>query len=176
MPCCQQDLFKRRSSAAAGETPISSFFIKSFPHNRPVQDGKNSGTVSVVCQKNGARRERHSVERHRLALGRSSPQENEVQRRNPLLFIPRLPPKVVRKRATFAVKILRSAGRREGEALHCFRRLFKQGGADRERRFAVSLTGIELLQPKNLPPEGFSGLRGTGVSWKPFLLQKVSRS
>ena len=51
LPCCQQDLFKRRSSAAAGETPISSFFIKSFPHNRPVQDGKNSGTVSDVCQK-----------------------------------------------------------------------------------------------------------------------------
>ena len=92
----------------------------------------------MSARKNGARRERHSVERHRLALGRSSPQENEVQRRNPLLFIPRLPPKVVRKRATFAVKILRSAGRREGEALRCLLRLFKQGRADWERRFAVS--------------------------------------
>ena len=52
----------------------------------------------------------------------------------------------------------------------------EQSRADRERRFAVSLTGIELLQLKNLPPEGFSGLWGTGVSGKTFLLQKVSRS
>ena len=144
----------------------------------------------MSARKNGARRERHSVERHRLPLGRSSLQENEVQRRNPLLSIPRLAPKVVRKRATLAVKILRSAGRREGEALRCLLRLFEQGRADRERRFAVSsgcceqskadrerrfavsLTGIKLLQPKNLPQEGFSGLRRDGSFLETFSLTK----
>ena len=48
----------------------------------------------------------------------------------------------------------------------------EQGGADRERRFAVSLTGIELLQPKNLPPEGFSGLRRDGSFLETFSLTK----
>ena len=43
---------------------------------------------------------------------------------------------------------------------------------ERERCFAVSLTEIEPLQPKNLPPEGFSGLRRDGSFLETFSLTK----
>ena len=173
LPCCQQDLFKRRSSAAAGETPISSFFIKSFPHNRPVQDGKKLGGVSVVCQKKMARDESAIRLRGTGSHWAETPRRRmKSSAETPSYPYPVWPPKLYANvqllQSKFCVQRVDERERRFAVSAGCC----EQGRADRERRFAVSLTEIELLQPKNLPPEGFSGLRRDGSFLETFSLAK----
>ena len=58
-----------------------------------------------------------------------------------------------------------------GEALRC------SPGGPRKRRCAIFRSlGFMVLQQKNLPPGGFSGLYESVVSWELFLLQKVPQA
>ena len=68
----------------------------------------------------------------------------------------------------FCVQRVDERERRFAVSSGCLSRAERTG----ERRFAVSLMGIKLLQPKNLPPEGFSGLRRDGSFLETFSLTK----
>ena len=152
----------------SGRNPHIIIFQKSFPHNRPVQDGKNSGTVSDVCQKKWRATSFHWAEASRRRMKSSA----ETLSYPYPVCPPKLYANVQLWQSKFCVQRVDERERRFAVSSGCLSRAERTG---RDALLSPS-RGLSLYSRKIFRRKVFRGCGETGVSWKPFLLQKVSRS